>query len=273
VDIKPALGHDWGDWIVTRQPTTTEVGRKQAICKRCGEKKYSTIPKLKPGTAAATAPTTAPNSISGAKSFAELKTAMEKKYKIGISNGLRSLDFEAVRDGMSGIDRILEEFPAARPYFKAMGTQASGGAIMNATYGGTINFNPVMHATKASVKQTYRPTWFHPKNNNAFGSAAHEAGHLLERALIGKYKGTPIDWNSCTYGGRIVDKAVSSMKRADPAMAKFTKSQLRGTISGYAQTDDSECLAEAVCDYVLNGEDAALLSKEIWEILKKELGK
>lgn len=46
----PALGHDWGDWVITRQPTTTEVGRKQAVCKRCGEKKYSTVPKLKAGT-------------------------------------------------------------------------------------------------------------------------------------------------------------------------------------------------------------------------------
>lgn len=46
-DIKPALGHDWGDWIVTRQPTTALYGRKQAICKRCGEKRYTTIPKLK----------------------------------------------------------------------------------------------------------------------------------------------------------------------------------------------------------------------------------
>jgi hypothetical protein len=50
---KPALGHDFGDWIITRQPTATEYGRKQAICKRCGEKKYSTIPKLKGGTAPA----------------------------------------------------------------------------------------------------------------------------------------------------------------------------------------------------------------------------
>ena len=46
-DIKPALGHDWGDWVITRQPTTALVGRKQATCKRCGAKKYGTVPKLK----------------------------------------------------------------------------------------------------------------------------------------------------------------------------------------------------------------------------------
>lgn len=267
-DIKPALGHDWGDWVVTRQPTTTELGRKQRICKRCGEKKYSTIPKLKAG---ATPQQTVSNGISNAKSFSELKKQMEKKYKITISDSLKSLDFEAVKDGMSGIDKIFEEFPAAKQYFTGMGTAANGSAIMNASFRGTINFNPTMHATAASVKHTYRPTSFHPKNNSAFGSAAHEAGHLLERALIGKYKGTVADWNNCTYGTKIVDKAISSMQRADPALLKMSKSQLMGTISGYAKTDGSECLAEGVSDYILNGEDAALLSKEIWEILKREL--
>lgn len=48
-DIKPALGHDFGEWIITREPTATEYGRKQKVCSRCGEKKYTTIPKLKGG--------------------------------------------------------------------------------------------------------------------------------------------------------------------------------------------------------------------------------
>lgn len=46
-DVKPALGHEWGDWVITRQPTTALAGRKQAVCKRCGAKKYGSIAKLK----------------------------------------------------------------------------------------------------------------------------------------------------------------------------------------------------------------------------------
>ena len=46
-DFKPALGHDFGDWIITRQPTVAAYGRKQKMCGRCGEKKYTTIPKLR----------------------------------------------------------------------------------------------------------------------------------------------------------------------------------------------------------------------------------
>lgn len=266
---KPALGHDWGDWIVTRQPTATEVGRKQAICKRCGEKKYSTIPKLKAGTAPQ--PTTPKKGLEGAKSFTELKNYMQKKYGIAIASDVHMLDFESVKEGFMGIDRVFDEFPAAKKMFKTINGRASSGAIMSASYGGTISFNPTHYATRKAALAAHRPTWFHPKGNSPLGSAAHEAGHLLERALIDKYKGTVSDWTGCKYGTKIVDKAISSMQRADPAQAKFTKSQLRGTISGYAQTDDSECLAEAVCDYILNGENAALLSQEIWEILKKEL--
>lgn len=47
---------------------------------------------------------------------------------------------------------------------------------------------------------------------------------------------------------------------------------MKSEISGYAKTNDSECLAEAVADYILNKDKAAPLSKEIWKILKKELG-
>lgn len=270
-DIKPALGHDYGDWTITKQPTTTTIGKKTRVCKRCGYKQYYDIPKLKSATQTPAAKIIPADDISGSKSFIELKDRMEKKYKIHVSNDLGSLDFEAVKDGMCGIDRVFEEFPIARDCFTGMGTSASGSAIMNATYVGDINFNPVMHATKSAVSQTYRPTSFHPKNNNALGSAAHEAGHLLERALIDKYKGSVMDWRDCTYGTKVVDAAISSMRRADPALTKLSKSELMGTISGYAKTDGSECLAEAVCDYILNGEDAALLSQEIWEILKKEL--
>ncbi len=36
--------------------------------------------------------------------------------------------------------------------------------------------------------------------------------------------------------------------------------------------NSSECLADAVSDFVLNGNEAAALSKEIWKLLKRELG-
>ena len=47
---------------------------------------------------------------------------------------------------------------------------------------------------------------------------------------------------------------------------------MRTEISKYALWNLNETLAEAVADYVANGENAALLSREIWKVLKKELG-
>ena len=46
--IKEALGHDWGDWEVTRKATLTEQGEKKRTCKRdgCGKTQTEAIPML-----------------------------------------------------------------------------------------------------------------------------------------------------------------------------------------------------------------------------------
>ena len=41
-----ALGHDWGEGIVTMEPTETEKGVRTYTCARCGEKRTETIPEL-----------------------------------------------------------------------------------------------------------------------------------------------------------------------------------------------------------------------------------
>ena len=44
--IKPALGHDWGEWEVVREATTSAPGSKLRKCSRCGEVEEEEIPKL-----------------------------------------------------------------------------------------------------------------------------------------------------------------------------------------------------------------------------------
>lgn len=39
-----ALGHDWGEWITTKEPTETETGKKKHICSRCKEEETEDIP-------------------------------------------------------------------------------------------------------------------------------------------------------------------------------------------------------------------------------------
>ena len=42
----PKLGHDWGEWVRTKAPTTTEEGEETRTCSRCGETETRSIPKL-----------------------------------------------------------------------------------------------------------------------------------------------------------------------------------------------------------------------------------
>ena len=41
----PALGHDWGEWVVVTPATDTAEGLKQRTCTRCGEVETQVIPK------------------------------------------------------------------------------------------------------------------------------------------------------------------------------------------------------------------------------------
>lgn len=42
----PALGHDYGDWVIIKQPEVGVTGEQQRTCKRCGEVETQIIPAL-----------------------------------------------------------------------------------------------------------------------------------------------------------------------------------------------------------------------------------
>ena len=44
--IIDALGHDWGEWVQAKAPTTTEEGEETRTCSRCHETETRSIPKL-----------------------------------------------------------------------------------------------------------------------------------------------------------------------------------------------------------------------------------
>ena len=43
VDI-PALGHDWGEFVTVKEPTCTETGTTRRVCERCGAEDFGEIP-------------------------------------------------------------------------------------------------------------------------------------------------------------------------------------------------------------------------------------
>lgn len=48
--IIPALGHNWGSWVITQEPTADSVGTKERSCQRCGKTETETIPRLEGST-------------------------------------------------------------------------------------------------------------------------------------------------------------------------------------------------------------------------------
>lgn len=42
----PALGHSFGEWTMTREPTHSAEGEEQRICSRCGEAETQSVPAL-----------------------------------------------------------------------------------------------------------------------------------------------------------------------------------------------------------------------------------
>lgn len=239
------------------------------------KKKYLKLPenadtiKIEPQTSA-------PSSVWDVKDFDALGTYIEDTYGIKMSDKVKNLNFKAVQDSTAGIEHIIKEFPQAKSAFKTLGTDKSG--VMCTTFSGQICFNPSYYDDydKAfnAMFQSASQSGFHPKGNNLFSTGSHEAGHILELALNKKAMGgsaNPFAWSKCTYAQEVISEASKSAKKTAEGKGKKI-AELIGDVSGYAKANRSEALAECVADYVINGENASLLSREVWKILKRELG-
>lgn len=218
-------------------------------------------------------------SISDCKNFDSLSAYVQKVYGFDIDDSVKILDYTTVQQSMTGIEKVINEFPQAKQTLTGIGTSKNG--VMCAGYNGKINFNPAYYADgKPSVATCMiqgNTTGFHPKNTGVLETGSHEMGHLLERTLIeqsvndGKYPFGAFAWNDCTESKAIISQACKTVKKT-PEGKGLRNAQLKSQVSGYATKNDSECLAECVADYVANGDGASILSKEVWKMLKERLG-
>lgn len=205
------------------------------------------------------------NTITDVKDFDEFTEYFKDQYDGDVDSSIRTLDFESVRDSAVGIEQVIKEFPIAKDILKGIKTGKTG--IMSCSYGGNISLNPICFKDKQSALKSLS-SWGSIKNETLASHGSHETGHILEIALIRKNNAGPFAWSNCTCAKEVVSEACKTAKK----MTGKKYGELKGEISAYAKADASECMAEAVSDYLTNGENASLLSKEIWKILKKELG-
>ena len=215
-----------------------------------------------------------PKGVGLCKSFDEIKLYWADNYKVKVVDEIGKLNFEAVRAAMSGVEAVLEEFPQARSFLREFNVFSSG--LMSTWRGHSkIYFNPEYFSnisTLISIITNGIKTGYYPKNMNVLGAGTHEAGHIVEDWLREKH-----NENTETLLRILPRKLIrEAYQQAALHVEGKNKSieQMRSEISTHASLENlSECLADAICDYIINDAKAALLSREIWNVLKGELFK
>ena len=228
------------------------------------------------------------NSIYDAKDMNDLRAYLNGR-NISMSNDLDDLKFGEVRDAMAGALYVMDEF-GIQGYLQEFCVGKAG--VMSASHNGRISFNKKYFkdgTDDLSVVMNKPGSSFHPKNQNAFTTASHEAGHILESYIIKKELGilnnpspdiySQIEssnaWSKSKYTKQIISKASASAKKEYKKQQGNTPTieNMIADVSGYATKNRSECFAECIADYVANGDNASILSKEVWKYTKNYFGK
>ena len=209
--------------------------------------------------------------VSNVKDFAELKTYMKNTYDIDVTTGVKKLDFDLVKQALSGFETVAADFPEVTNGIQKVRLSKSGVMACN---GSEITFNSDYYTAPKVLQDTIdrcvKRGWW-PKNTSATSIGAHETGHAVEGLLIkisGKYPDR-IDqvfaWNYSYEATSIVDEAVANILKTPFGQGK-TRAQLVDALSGYATKNNAETMAEAFADFTANGANANPLSAEIYKI-------
>ena len=188
------------------------------------------------------------------ETYDELSEYISQVYNGTINEDVRKLNIRQVSQTLTEFEKILDDFPYAANVFKGINTAEMGMAAVIPT--GELVLNP---------------KWYQSLNKKLIGTGYHEAGHLLELALIKKNNPNAHEdrifslWHEGSCAQEIVKKAyqrISTQKELG---------ELRKDISAYSMKDYSETLAEAVRDYYTNDYGASLLSIQIIKVLREEM--
>ena len=206
--------------------------------------------------------------LSTAKSKDELFAAIEKEYNVTVSDAVKTLNEELVKESVLGIKDITDDFPEIGQTLKGIETSKSG--IMSCT-GEKITFNPNYYTEHGKLEQTIERcvnSGYYFKGTTVRSIGVHEAGHGLEWFFVShnpQYTtfSEQVDaWNKCTEAKAIVSQACKNIKQTPYGKGKVNAVLLKA-ISGNAADNASEALAEALSEFYTNGEKANPLSKEI----------
>lgn len=158
--------------------------------------------------------------------------------------------------GLYGNEGVINQFQVANMSGGAMAYYDSNGNIaMNDRYMNSAGMNS---AYDAAVK-----SGFHPSRGNKSGIqavASHEYGHALADKVASRMGERDLE----TASRKIVE-------RARKKTSHKTNMSFAGKISGYAQYNFAECVAEAVADWYCNGGSARKESRAVMAVINSEL--
>ena len=158
--------------------------------------------------------------------------------------------------GLYGDEGAIEQFQIANMSGGAMAYYDSDGNIaMNERY---MNSAGMDKAYDTAVK-----SGFHPSRGNKSGVqavASHEYGHALADKVASRM------------GEKDLEKASRTIvERARAKTSNKTNMDFAKRISGYAQYNFAECVAEGVADWYCNGSSARKESRAIMSVINHEL--
>lgn len=194
--------------------------------------------------------------------FQELDKYMTDTYGIKITSKAQSLDFESVRDAVSGVEWTMQQFPKIQGYLKKIDSNKKGG-VMNCT-GNTIACSP----------SAFDGYYYKGKHDFFRSTGVHEAAHMAEGFMIDQITSGAREfaekWNNHHVAKEIVKEAISRLPKEITEGKKYW--EIYETISPDAGINASECVAEAIADIYKHGEKASQLAKEIFAIMKARIG-
>lgn len=196
-------------------------------------------------------------------------------------------------------DKIVDAYvvgKGGRNEYANYTSQTIGASQNYVAYLRRVHISVNMFEDYDKLKKTYErdlQSGYHPVNSTPEDIIVHETAHALDFYISAKKHGIEelvIDdfskytqlynsWGNQTYAKEVVQKAVKKVN--DNLKAKNlptkTEEELRKEISGYAASTKNgtimyaETFAEALVDYLCNGNNASLLSIEMYKIVQEDL--
>jgi hypothetical protein len=180
-------------------------------------------------------------SVKDCVNFDEFKAYAKEHFKVEVSPNLRGLNVKAMVESASGVEAIIKQMPAIKPYFKGFNI-TYGNVIMDCGPNGDIGYNKEHYATYASADDTVKEEGHrHPANPTIAGHGAHEAGHLAELALIHRSEKYTAAKNAEAKRIAIVTKNLDEQSKR---MAEWTEREARDIVE--AAWNDNSANSEAV---------------------------